>query len=282
MPKPGEEEAKKKAEEKAAQAAEEKARQAEAAKAAAEAAAAAPAASSSAGASKDGGSAAAAAAPAAGGGSSAGSKQKEPPAAAPAPPRIKRPRVENTEGLDTSWGEAAPPPIGIHPQPLLPMHLVAGTGDPGFVDGHIGRAMFRGPAGIAMGAAGCIVVCDADNRRVRKIVRKPTPPPSLGAMAAEMAAGGAPGSAESKVVFESVCTIAGCSQAGNREGRAKDATMCDPCGVAVDAQGNVLVSDSGTHTIRRVTPEGQVQVVAGCGKPGYQDGNGYQVAFDYP
>ena len=267
VPKPGEEEAKAKAEEKAALAAEEKARAAEA-KAAAEAAAAAgPSSAAAAVASSS------AAAPASASGSSGSAKQKEPPSAAAPPPRPKRPKIENTEGLDMSWGEPAPPPIGIHPQPLLPMTTIAGTGDPGFADGVLTRVAFRGPMGITIGADGCLFVCDADNRRLRKIVRKQAPPMTLGA-AAEAAAGGTGAQKDAPAAFESVCTVAGCGQAGMREGRAREATLYDPSGVVVDAEGNVLIADAGTHTIRRLSPNGEVRLIAGCGKPGYQDGTG--------
>ena len=53
-------------------------------------------------------------------------------------------------------------------------------------------------------------------------------------------------------------------------------------GVAIDADGNVFISDAGSHTIRRLTPTGEISLIAGCGKPGYSDGAGSQAAFDYP
>ena len=47
---------------------------------------------------------------------------------------------------------------------------------------------------------------------------------------------------------------------------------CDlllPSGVAVDSKGNVFVSSSGTHQVKKVTPAGNVSVVAGTGVPGF-------------
>lgn len=174
-------------------------------------------------------------------------------------------------------------PIGVIPQPLLPIRTVAGTGDAGFSDGSCATASFRGPTGIALGADGCLFVADADNRRLRKIMRKPSAAQAAPEPADE-AAGERRSSARVSASpnLEIVTTVAGSGHAGVREGRARDSTLCDPNGLAVDAEGNVLLSDAGSHTIRRLSKTGEVSLVAGCGKPGYADGTGSQAAFEYP
>ena len=172
------------------------------------------------------------------------------------------------------------------PQPLLPVRTVAGTGDAGFSDGSCATARFRGPMGIALGGDGCLYVADADNRRLRKIVRKATTfdvaETSTEAAVGERRTSSRTAAASEPPVFENVSTIAGSGHAGMREGRARDSTLCDPNGVAVDADGNVLISDAGSHTIRRLSKTGEVTLVAGTGKPGYADGSGSHAAFDYP
>ena len=218
----------------------------------------------------------------------ASSSAPAPPAPAPAAaaaaasfastaPRPKRAKTDTNE--ENSWGEEAPAPIGITPQPLLPMRMVAGTGNPGFQDGPCANAFFRGPTGVALGADGCLYVADADNRRLRKIARKPTPD---GEPAGERRAGTRGGGASEPFTYDFVTTVAGSGHAGIREGRARDATLCDPNGLAVDAEGNVFIADSGSHTLRRLSKTGEITLLAGCGKPGYADGSGAQAAFEYP
>ena len=59
--------------------------------------------------------------------------------------------------------------------------------------------------------------------------------------------------------------------------------LANASGLAVDAQGNVIVADTGHHRILRVAPNGTVAVMAGsAGKPGWRDGEGTEARFDMP
>lgn len=216
------------------------------------------------------------------GGSSSAAEAPAPAPSKPAPskkakeePAAKRPRVDAVEQPGASWGADNPAPIGVVPQPLLPMRIVAGTGDPGFLDAPASMARFRGPTGLALGGDGCLYVADADNRRLRKIFRRSAVTGSVGGGAS----GGAAGSVE---VFDSVTTVAGSGRPGIREGSARGDTVWDPSGMAIDAQGNVLFSDAGSHCIRRLSATGEVTTFAGCGKPGFADGHTTQAAFEHP
>lgn len=65
-------------------------------------------------------------------------------------------------------------------------------------------------------------------------------------------------------------TLAGRLDAvGSQDGPAASATFRDAQGLAVDRRGNVYVADTGNHTVRKITPQGQVSTLAGVpGKPG--------------
>jgi DNA-binding beta-propeller fold protein YncE len=68
------------------------------------------------------------------------------------------------------------------------------------------------------------------------------------------------------------------------DGFRDEARFCKPCGLGVDAQGNLLVADCFNHCIRRVSPEGLVTTVAGvCGdRADYLDGPADQARFFWP
>ncbi len=54
-------------------------------------------------------------------------------------------------------------------------------------------------------------------------------------------------------------------------------------GMVTDAEGNMYVTDTGNHTIRKITPQGVVTTLAGlAGKPGSSDGNGAVAQFNSP
>ncbi len=58
--------------------------------------------------------------------------------------------------------------------------------------------------------------------------------------------------------------------------------LSEPFGVAVAADGTIFLSDAGdAHAIRRLAPDGTMQLVAG-GRRGFADGVGTDAAFDTP
>ncbi len=107
-------------------------------------------------------------------------------------------------------------------------------------------AELNAPTGIAIDSAGNIYFCDTRNHRVRKI--------------------GTDGKIQ---------TIAGTGEKGETGdgGKAVEAKLHSPSGVAVDAAGNVYIADQMNHRIRKVDRDGIITTVAGTGLPGYS-GNG--------
>lgn len=128
----------------------------------------------------------------------------------------------------------------------------------GFADGPAAVARFKNPAGVAIDAAGNLLVADRNNERVRKIS------------------------------FETdgakVTTIAGSGIAGFSDGPASTAQFNDPMGVAVDRTGNIYVADRSNHRVRKITLQAKgafVSTIAGS-KPGFADGSGAKAQFDAP
>jgi len=81
-----------------------------------------------------------------------------------------------------------------------------------------------------------------------------------------------------------VTTIAGTFSAiGSEDGFGVGARFNHPFDIAVDGAGNLYVTDSGNHTIRKITPTANVTTFAGgAGAPGNADGVGVAARFFLP
>jgi uncharacterized protein (TIGR03437 family) len=125
---------------------------------------------------------------------------------------------------------------------------VAGNGAHGFSGdgGPSTTASLNRPSGVTVDAVGNFFIADADNRRIRKVS-----PAGI------------------------ISTAAGSGTAGfsGDGGPATSASLdLDPvwgAGVAVDALGNLYISDTKNHRIRKVNPSGIISTVAGNGRAGF-------------
>lgn len=170
----------------------------------------------------------------------------------------------------------------------VPITAVAGQLNPGYADGPCASALFRGPMGIAVAPSGQLIVCDADNRRLRRLIPLLQPADAATPASSEerrslRGAGVSDGDVPVPGQFSSVETICGSNVPGCRDGTGAGAAWHDPCGVVVDpATGVAYVVDGGSHTVRSVSECGEVHTLAGSGKPGFADGSGAAAQFCYP
>ena len=126
---------------------------------------------------------------------------------------------------------------------------------PGAVDAAGAQARFNDPAGVVVAADGTIFVADSRNHVIRRLATTGV-----------------------------VSTLAGAlGQAGSADGVGGAARFDSPSGVALAADGALIVSDTGNHTLRRVTLAGAVSTLAGAaGVADFADGAGGAARFNSP
>lgn len=194
--------------------------------------------------------------------------------------------------------------------PTGTVSTLAGTpGVAGNVDGPIATAQFDVPYALAVDGAGNVYVSDAGGQTVRKIT-------SAGEVATLAGAAGLTGSEDGgatarfntptgvavdsannlyiadlgnstirKITSDGlVTTFAGTARAsGSEDGASATARFSAPQNVVVDAAGTIYVADESNHTVRAVTPAGEVTTFAGAaGLAGSVNGPRADARFDEP
>ena len=125
---------------------------------------------------------------------------------------------------------------------------IAGNGHPGFSGdgGPATVAQLDQPYDVAIDPAGNIYIADYGNQRVRRI--------------------GTDGN---------ITTVAGGGQSGNGDGGpATSAMLLGPRNLALDAAGNLYISEFDGHRVREVSPAGVISTVAGTGIAGFSGDGG--------
>ena len=136
---------------------------------------------------------------------------------------------------------------------------IAGTGEQGFSGdgGAAVAAQLSLPSGVAVDAAGNLYIADRYNHRIRRVDR-----------------------------FGTITTIAGTGGRGysGDGGPAVAAQLNSPSDVAVNGNGNLYITDTENHRIRRIDDTGVITTIAGTGEESYGGDNGPAVAarLDFP
>ena len=149
------------------------------------------------------------------------------------------------------------------------IYTVAGTGRAGFSGdgGSATSARTRFPEGVAVDAAGNLLIADTGNSRVRVVAVR------SGTFYGQAMTGG------------DIYTVAGGGTDGLGDGGpAANAELSGPAGVATDGAGNLLIADTGNSRVRVVAVRsgtfygqamtgGDIYTVAGGGTDGLGDGS---------
>jgi sugar lactone lactonase YvrE len=186
--------------------------------------------------------------------------------------------------------------------------IAGSAGFSGFNDGTNSIARFSGPYGVALDNAGNVFIVDGGGQTVRKITPVGTnwvvttiagfavqigSDDGIGTAARFQLPRGATADPSGNIFVAdfgnntirkiaplgtnfTVTTFAGQAGGfGTADGIGRTAQFYSPHGAALDSAGNVYVSDTQNHTIRKITPGGLVTTIAGsAGNHGYGDGVG--------
>jgi hypothetical protein len=137
---------------------------------------------------------------------------------------------------------------------------IAGSGVCGSSDGTGAAAQFCTPAGITVDMTGNLYVANTGRQTIRKIIMP------VGAVITIAGTAGPPGPP---------CVGA--------DGTGAAALFCNPSGITIDTAGNLYVSDTQNHAIRKITPSFDVSTFAGVlGSSGSADGTGAAARFNIP
>lgn len=128
---------------------------------------------------------------------------------------------------------------------------LAGSREGKLQDGLKDHASFWRPCGLAIDGNDNVYVADRSNNAVRKV----TPNGEV----TTILKGNSPGDVGGTKI-----------------------KISSPNSVAVDALGNVLVADTANHTIKKVSPEGEVAIIAGSNCRGYSDSTASEALLNYP
>ena len=138
--------------------------------------------------------------------------------------------------------------------------IVGLAAHPGAADGTNNAARLSYPYDVAVDTNGDLYVADLGSKTIRKI----TP---MGANWVTI-------------------TLAGSGSVGSADGTNRAAEFSTPSGIAVDARGNVYVTDDGNDTIRKVAPVGTNWVTTTIGglaqNQGGADGTNSAARFSFP
>lgn len=188
--------------------------------------------------------------------------------------------------------------------------LAGQPGARGYADGTGSGASFATPLGVASLAAGEIVVADSENHVIRRVKADGTVTTVAGRPGVRGSADGE--AAEATFNYPSAVAVAGDGSiwvadssnhtirrlspagqvstvaglaltSGDADGAAAVARFRSPAGLAFDGAGNLIIADTGNHTLRRLSPGGEVTTLAGlAGHLGDTDGVGNGSRFDGP
>lgn len=176
---------------------------------------------------------------------------------------------------------------------------VAGNGSFGFGGdgGQATAAQLNQPSAVAVGSSGNLYIADSGNSRIRMVSPRGTISTVAGtgtqgcsgdngpATSAQIAVWGLTadsagnlylygGDSRIRKIAAGTITTVGGGVAPPASAAALGAQLQYPEGLAIDANGNLYIAETGNHVVRKLATDGTLTLVAGNGTPGYSGDGG--------
>ena len=145
------------------------------------------------------------------------------------------------------------------------------------------EARLQGPQGVLVDSSGNIYIADTDNHRIRFVsvetgiiqtiagtgyaedMNMPRGMVLQGDLLISQMGNHVVSTVQDEVLF--AFAGIGIGQFGGDGGRALDANLRSPAGLAIDSRGNIYIADTDNHRIRKVDSNGIITTVVGSGDP---------------
>lgn len=158
-------------------------------------------------------------------------------------------------------GTQSDPSLGDSHEALSKVTVFAGNGEFDDWDGAASEASFRMPQGIAVLKDGSVLVADTRNHLIRQVKN---------------------GEVSTYAGLMLDAEDNGTPEGAWHDGAKEEAVFNGPSGMDMDLAGNIYISDTENHRIRKISKDGMVATVAGDGMIGNEDGIGTEAGFYHP
>ncbi|MFE8701731.1 copper amine oxidase [Cytobacillus sp. FJAT-54145] len=145
--------------------------------------------------------------------------------------------------------------------PALKVESFAGSGNFGEEGGEALSSSFRSPKSILVLEDGELLISDSKNHLIRLIED---------------------GQVSNYAGNTLIQDEAGLPAGTWFDGGIEEAVFNQPNGLALDHEGNIYIADTQNHSIRRISPSGEVTTMAGKGVMGNRDGQGEEAQLNAP
>ena len=158
---------------------------------------------------------------------------------------------------------------------------VAGTGEDGYLAGPRDAAILSNPGALEILPGGALLVADQGDSLIRVVI-----PDADGTFSAVPTAVIPEVARVEGVRVSAVAGVGGFARyvaaSGFLDGPASQALFSSPYGIALEADGSIIVADAGNDAIRRISPDGDVRTVTGGNGRGDRDGPRDAAQFSRP
>lgn len=156
--------------------------------------------------------------------------------------------IYNKSAISLPKVDSTSNPLDVYPQ-LFAKHISGREYSP-LMEGDTFSTQLNNPEDLVIDHEGNFFVADTDNLVIRKIDKS-----------------------------GQISNFIGTGKLADINGAGNQKDLYPPIRLSFDSNGNLFILEKGFHQIRKITPDGSIERIAGSGKEGYKDGKGEFAQF---